>query len=51
MVIELEPRTHEILIDGTSGTATSPAGVSLDALLRTIVPRGYFVPVTPGRAS
>ena len=47
-VIELEPRTHEILIDDAAGTATCPAGVSLDALLRTIVPRGYFVPVTPG---
>ncbi len=25
-----------------------PAGVSLDELLRVIVPRGCFVPVTPG---
>ena len=25
-----------------------PAGVSLDDLLRVIVPRGFFVPVTPG---
>ena len=47
-VIELEPRPHEIRIDDAAGTATAPAGVSLDALLRTIVPRGYFVPVTPG---
>ena len=37
-----------MLIDDVAGTATAPAGVSLDALLRTIVPRGYFVPVTPG---
>ena len=27
---------------------TVPAGVSIDELLRVIVPRGYFVPVTPG---
>jgi decaprenylphospho-beta-D-ribofuranose 2-oxidase len=47
-VIELEPRTHEVLLDDETGTVTAPAGVSLDALLRTIVPRGYFVPVTPG---
>ena len=47
-VIELEPRAHDIRIDDAAGTATVPAGVSLDALLRTIVPRGYFVPVTPG---
>ena len=37
-----------MLIDDVAGTASAPAGVSLDALLRTIVPRGYFVPVTPG---
>ena len=29
-------------------TATVPAGVSLDDLLRVIVPRGFFVPVSPG---
>lgn len=30
------------------GTVTVPAGVSLDDLLRVVVPRGWFVPVTPG---
>ena len=29
-------------------TATVGAGVSIDELLEVIVPRGYFVPVTPG---
>ena len=31
-----------------SGTVTAGAGVSLDTLLRRIVPQGWFVPVTPG---
>ncbi|MEN9822853.1 MAG: hypothetical protein RLZ04_1279 [Actinomycetota bacterium] len=30
------------------GTVTARAGVSLDDLLRVVVPRGWFVPVTPG---
>jgi decaprenylphospho-beta-D-ribofuranose 2-oxidase len=30
------------------GTVTVDAGVGLDALLRETVPRGWFVPVTPG---
>lgn len=38
----------QIELDATSGTATVGAGVSLDTLLRRIVPQGWFVPVTPG---
>ncbi len=34
--------------DLTSGHVRVEAGVSLDALLRAFVPRGWFVPVTPG---
>ena len=37
-----------IVVDEATDTATVGAGVSIDDLLRTIVPRGYFVPVTPG---
>lgn len=43
------------LIDGpdgvvlhADGTVTARAGVSLDDLLRVVVPHGWFVPVTPG---
>lgn len=39
---------HETRIDTEAGTATVPAGVSLDDLLHFLVPRGWFVPVTPG---
>ncbi|MGH3321143.1 MAG: FAD-binding protein [Streptosporangiaceae bacterium] len=35
-------------IDPESGVVTTSAGVSLDALLRELVPLGWFVPVTPG---
>ena len=35
-------------IDEESGLVTATAGTSLDELLRILVPRGRFVPVTPG---
>lgn len=35
-------------LDVAGATATVQAGCSLDALLRVIVPRGMFVPVSPG---
>ncbi len=37
-----------IELEGTTGLAVVGAGVSLDRLLRVVVPRGWFVPVTPG---
>ncbi len=38
----------EIVLDAEAGTLAAGAGVSLDTILREIVPRGWFVPVTPG---
>ncbi len=35
-------------LDLVDGVVTADAGVSLDALLRVLVPLGWFVPVTPG---
>ncbi|HET8618472.1 MAG TPA: FAD-binding oxidoreductase [Acidimicrobiales bacterium] len=35
-------------LDREAGTARVLAGTSIDDLLRAIVPRGWFVPVTPG---
>lgn len=37
-----------VVLDRSSGTVTAPAGISIDALLRILVPSGWFVPVTPG---
>ncbi len=47
-VIRLRDHAHDIVIDDATATATVRAGVSIDELLRVIVPRGWFVPVTPG---
>ena len=45
-VVRLAP--GPILLDEQAGTVTVGAGVSLDELLRHLVPRGWFVPVSPG---
>jgi decaprenylphospho-beta-D-ribofuranose 2-oxidase len=45
-VVRLAP--GPILLDPTSGTVRVGAGVSLDELMRHVVPRGWFVPVSPG---
>ena len=47
MVIELAA-FDQIKLDPASGTCTAGAGVSLDQILRVIVPEGFFLPVTPG---
>ena len=39
---------HFAAFDATTGVLTCAGGVSLDAILRTFVPRGWFLPVTPG---
>lgn len=48
LVLLLAGSPHDTLLDPRRGTVTAPAGLSIDELLRVIVPRGWFVPVTPG---
>jgi decaprenylphospho-beta-D-ribofuranose 2-oxidase len=48
VVLRLHDQVLDAVIDEAAGTVTVPAGVSLDALLRVAVPRGFFVPVSPG---
>ena len=47
-LLTLPGRPEAVVLDADRGVVTVGAGVSIDDLLRTIVPRGYFVPVTPG---
>ncbi len=47
-VVRLVPDDDPIRLDGGTGLVTVDAAVSLDRLLRHVVPRGWFVPVTPG---
>jgi decaprenylphospho-beta-D-ribofuranose 2-oxidase len=47
-VLRLHDQVLDAAIDEAAGTVTVPAGVSLDDLLRAAVPRGFFVPVSPG---
>lgn len=43
------PQVSGVLeLDNEAGTARVLAGTSIEALLREIVPHGWFVPVTPG---
>lgn len=35
-------------LDTAAGTVTAGGGASLDALMKVLVPAGFFVPVTPG---
>jgi len=38
----------QVELDPATGRVTASGGTSLDELMRILVPRGFFVPVTPG---
>ncbi len=48
LVLQMHDHAHDVVVDDDNATVTAPAGVSLDDLLHALVPRGFFVPVTPG---
>jgi decaprenylphospho-beta-D-ribofuranose 2-oxidase len=48
LVIDTTAVSSILDLDEATGEVRVLAGTSLDALLRVIVPRGWFVPVTPG---
>lgn len=45
-VLRLAP--GPIVLDPARGTVTAGGGVGFDELMRHVIPRGWFVPVTPG---
>ena len=47
-VIDMTALDRAISFDPTTRLLRAEAGMSLDALLKLLVPRGFFVPVTPG---
>ncbi len=47
-VIQTRGLDRFLNFDEDSGVLTCEAGVSLDEILRVFVPRGWFLPVTPG---
>ena len=48
LVVTIDDEQSTPVVDAASGTMTVSAGRSLDAVLAHLVPRGWFVPVTPG---
>jgi decaprenylphospho-beta-D-ribofuranose 2-oxidase len=48
LVLELPRDRSDIHLDQDRGTATAGAGVSLDDVMRKLLPSGWFVPVTAG---
>lgn len=46
-ILDLSPMAS-IELDTAAGTVTAGGGASLDALMKALVPAGFFVPVTPG---
>lgn len=48
MLLDTRALDHFIDFDRETGWLTCEAGVTLDTILREFVPRGWFLPVTPG---
>ena len=48
LVLRLQGSASDAVLDPAAGLVTVGAGASLDDLMRVVVPRGWYVPVTPG---
>lgn len=48
LVLDVTGRDDVLEVDESTGVFTVEAGVSLDSLMRSFIPKGWFVPVTPG---
>ncbi|WP_179646891.1 FAD-binding protein [Spinactinospora alkalitolerans] len=48
LVIDCADLDPGFRLDAAGGTVTASAGTGMDGLMRQLVPRGHFVPVTPG---
>ncbi|MDQ6933718.1 MAG: FAD-binding oxidoreductase [Actinomycetota bacterium] len=47
-VLDMTQRNRILSVDADTGLVRVESGVSLDALMRTLLPKGLFVPVSPG---
>lgn len=47
-VLEMQGLDRFLSVDWATGRIFAQAGLTLDALIRTALPRGWFLPVTPG---
>jgi decaprenylphospho-beta-D-ribofuranose 2-oxidase len=48
VVVDMTPRRRVLSVDTDAGLVSVEAGASLDQLMRLLLPRGLFVPVSPG---
>src|SRR5512140_3690793 len=48
VVVDMTPRHRVLSVDTGTALVSVEAGVSLDQLMRLLLPRGLFVPVSPG---
>jgi decaprenylphospho-beta-D-ribofuranose 2-oxidase len=48
VVVDMTARHRVLSVDDATGLVRVEAGVSLDRLMRLLLPRGLFVPVSPG---
>ncbi|MGW5521991.1 FAD-binding protein [Gordonia sp. NPDC003950] len=48
LTVDMTPLTRIYSLDEDTGIVDVDAGLSIDALMRVVVPRGFWVPVMPG---